>query len=318
MKVLTIGEPLLVFKSQDIDKSLQDAENYKKYFAGAELNVCVGLSNLNIETKYLTQLGDDGFGKSLLEFLKDKKIDVTGVKLIENESTGIYFKNNVTTGDPEIKYYRKNSAASFMTESIFEDLNFDEIDYGHFTGIMAGISDSCAKSLKQLMITLKDKNKTNVFDPNIRKQLWENENVMRETLNDLAKNADIVVPGIGEGLLLANTSDPEEIADFYLNQSDVTKLVVVKLGEKGAYFKEKGKQGSIVKGFKVEKVIDTVGAGDGFAVGLISGLIKGFDTNEAVRRACAIGAMAVMHEGDNDGYPDEEKLQEFMKGELNE
>ena len=67
-----------------------------------------------------------------------------------------------------------------------------------------------------------------------------------------------------------------------------------------------------MKPFEVEKVIDTVGAGDGFAVGLISGLIEKLTLKEAVLRGNAIGSLAVQSPGDNDGYPDRQTLIDYM------
>lgn len=105
--------------------------------------------------------------------------------------------------------------------------------------------------------------------------------------------------------------DPNEIADFYLNQSKITKTVVVKLGSKGAFIKHKDGSSETVAGFKVDQVIDTVGAGDGFAVGMITGLLEGQSISDAVSRGCAVGALAVMSPGDNDGYPTPSELSDF-------
>lgn len=68
-----------------------------------------------------------------------------------------------------------------------------------------------------------------------------------------------------------------------------------------------------VEGFRVEHVVDTVGAGDGFAVGVISGRLEGLPLRDMVRRANAIGAMQVMNIGDNEGLPDRKKLADFME-----
>ena len=59
--------------------------------------------------------------------------------------------------------------------------------------------------------------------------------------------------------------------------------------------------------------MDTVGAGDGFAVGLNTALIEEKTLEEAVVRANAIGAMAVQSPGDNDGYPTPQELEEFLQ-----
>ena len=59
--------------------------------------------------------------------------------------------------------------------------------------------------------------------------------------------------------------------------------------------------------------MDTVGAGDGFAVGVVSGLLEGLAPQDAVRRGAAIGALAVMSPGDNDGLPDRDGLASYME-----
>ncbi|MGB8269325.1 MAG: PfkB family carbohydrate kinase, partial [Priestia megaterium] len=58
--------------------------------------------------------------------------------------------------------------------------------------------------------------------------------------------------------------------------------------------------------------IDPVGAGDGFAAGILSGLIDKSSLKETVKRGCAIGAMVVTVEGDIEGLPDKKELYEFM------
>ena len=148
------------------------------------------------------------------------------------------------------------------------------------------------------------------FDPNLRYQLWESREVMIQTINDLASYADLVLPGISEGKALMGSEDPEKIADFY--QELGAKTVIIKLGSKGAFVRD-GSESSTVPGYKVEKVVDTVGAGDGFAVGVISARLEGLSMKEAAQRGNAIGALQIMVPGDNEGLPNREKLKAFME-----
>ncbi|PET36763.1 2-dehydro-3-deoxygluconokinase, partial [Bacillus sp. AFS001701] len=136
---------------------------------------------------------------------------------------------------------------------------------------------------------------------------------MVEQINAVAFQADYVLPGISEGERLTGFKNPADIASFYLQKG--VKLVVIKLGEEGAFYKTLNEEGT-VPGFKVEEVIDTVGAGDGFAVGLISGLIENPSIYEAVLRGNAIGALSVQAPGDNDGYPTKVKLLQFIENNL--
>ena len=85
------------------------------------------------------------------------------------------------------------------------------------------------------------------------------------------------------------------------------------MGGKGAYYASSSSSG-YVPGFPVETIVDTVGAGDGFAAGVLSALREGLSLEDAVRRGNAIGAIQVMSLGDNDGLPTREELDAFMNG----
>ena len=61
-------------------------------------------------------------------------------------------------------------------------------------------------------------------------------------------------------------------------------------------------------GVKVAQVVDTVGAGDGFAVGVISARLEGSSWTEALARGNWIGAQAVQVIGDIDGLPRRDQL----------
>jgi 2-dehydro-3-deoxygluconokinase len=62
--------------------------------------------------------------------------------------------------------------------------------------------------------------------------------------------------------------------------------------------------------------VDTVGAGDGFAAGVISGVLEGLPLAQAVQRGSAIGTIQIMHVSDNEGLPSREELKRFMNTHL--
>ena len=67
-------------------------------------------------------------------------------------------------------------------------------------------------------------------------------------------------------------------------------------------------------GYKVKEVVDTVGAGDGFAVGILSAWLEGLQMPEMVDRGNAIGSIQVSVASDNEGLPTKEELDAYMKG----
>jgi 2-dehydro-3-deoxygluconokinase len=150
------------------------------------------------------------------------------------------------------------------------------------------------------------------FDPNLRPRLWPSQATMVDGLNALAGLADVVMPGLAEGRLLTGRQDPAGIADFYLELG--ARQVVVKLGPEGAYVAGAGGSG-VVPGMPVREVVDTVGAGDGFAVGVISGVLDGLELREAAARGNAIGARVVQFRGDCEGLPTRAQLLKKSNGD---
>ncbi len=143
------------------------------------------------------------------------------------------------------------------------------------------------------------------FDPNLRPTLWPTRDAMIEGINALAAKADWVFPGVAEGRILTPFDAPPDIAAFYLERG--AQLVALKLGPEGAYFRTPDDEATVA-GIRVEHVVDTVGAGDAFAVGVISAMLEGLDTRTAVARGNRLGAMAIQVVGDMEGLPTRHEL----------
>lgn len=89
---ITLGEPLVVLASENQDISLDVAEHFSKYLAGAELNVAIGLSRLGHKGIYLSKVGEDSFGNFIIESVKKAEIETTYLTKDKNYSTGFYLK----------------------------------------------------------------------------------------------------------------------------------------------------------------------------------------------------------------------------------
>ncbi|MGW6298976.1 sugar kinase [Peribacillus butanolivorans] len=309
LKVLTMGEAMAMFIA-DEPGSLEDCLSYKRSVAGAETNVAIGLSRLGIRTAWMSKVGNDSFGRMIMKTLRTEGVDVSNILVDELNPTGFQLKSKVEKGDPDVEYFRKNSSASKIS---LEDFPLEQLpltQHLHLTGIPPAISGSFRDLSWQVLNHLKLKDVTISFDPNLRPTLWSNEREMINVVNQFAEKADWLLPGIQEGEILTGYSNKEDIASYYLERG--VKLVVIKLGEEGAYLATENERKQ-VPGFTVTKVVDTVGAGDGFAVGVISALLEGLSYEEAVVRGNAIGAKAVMSSGDHEGFPNMVELEHFMK-----
>ncbi|SDH66917.1 sugar kinase [Alteribacillus bidgolensis] len=310
LDVVTFGETM-VLMNPDQALPLDYATSFQKQIGGAESNFSVALSRLGHRCGWISQLGDDPFGYYIQRTVRGEGVDTTGVSFTDAAPTGLFFKERRYGDKMNVYYYRHHSAASYMSKDNLDEDYLTSARYLFFSGITPAISKSCKELTFEAVRIAKKNQMPIIFDTNIRKKLWNSEEEMRDVLNKLAADADYILPGQEEGKALIGTDDPEKIAAFYLEQNP-NAVVIVKLGEKGCYYAAKEENG-FVKGYKAEKVVDPVGAGDGFAAGFVSGLVKGISLLESLKIANLVGAITVQAGGDVEGYPREKELQGMLQ-----
>jgi len=312
LDTITFGEAMAMFMANH-PGPLHEVSQFTRELAGAETNVAIGLARLGLRSGWASKVGNDAFGKFVIERIKNENVDTGHVLIDPHYPTGFQLKSMVLEGDPEVQYFRKGSAASHLNCEDFNEEYFQHAKHMHMTGIPLALSESTRAFAKHALTFMKKNGKKVSFDPNLRPTLWASQEEMVREINEVAFQADYVLPGITEGEILTGFKEPREIASFYLEKG--VELVVIKLGAEGAFYKTATEEGT-VRGFHVEKVVDTVGAGDGFAVGVISGLLEGLNVQDAVLRGNAIGALAVQSPGDNDGYPTKAVLEKYIENQL--
>ena len=305
--VATCGEAMLLLVA-DRPGPLEQAQVFSKRTAGAETNVAIGLARLGLKVGWASRLGADSMGRYLLAEMQREGVDCSRVVVDATQRTGFQFKGRVTDGsDPPVEYHRKGSAASRMGPDDIDAPWLQTARHLHSTGVFAALSDTTLQAARRTLELMRAAGRTISFDPNLRPTLWASPEAMRESINALAAHADWVLPGLEEGRFLTGEQTPQAIARFYRARG--ASLVAVKLGPAGAYLE--GDAGTAyVPGFPVREVVDTVGAGDGFAVGVVSALLEGRSPVEAGRRGAWIGARAVQVLGDTEGLPTRAELAE--------
>ncbi|CAH2599378.1 2-dehydro-3-deoxygluconokinase [Rhodovastum atsumiense] len=305
LDVVTFGEAMALLVAETCG-DLADVERFTRRLAGCETNVAVGLARLGLQVGWVSRLGLDPFGDFVRATLAAEGVDCSHVATDPVRSTGRMFKAKTPDGsDPTIHYARKGSAASQLSPADFDPAYFRGARLLHATGVAAALSSGSMALALHAICEMRAWGRTVCFDPNLRPSLWPSRDVMIEQINSLAGRAHWVLPGLSEGVILTGYRQPRDIAAFYLDCG--VELVVVKLGAEGAYFRTPTQEG-IVPAARVEQVVDTVGAGDGFAAGLISALLEGESIEEAVARGNRVGACAIQVIGDMDGLPTRAQL----------
>lgn len=307
MDVVGIGETMVLF-SPEANGSIRYARKFSSRCAGAETNALIGLARLGHKVGWISKIGNDELGEFVIRTIRGEGVDTSMVTQDLSAPTGIFFKGVVNEKDVRMYYYRKGSAASKMTCDNIDVQYISKAKYLYITGITPALSQSCYDSIFYAIKIAKENGVKVVFDPNIRYKLW-NRTYAIETILKISSMSDIVLPGLSEGRFIFGDKDYESIAKDFINNG--ASQVIVKLGEKGAYFINSDDHG-LVPGVKIKNVVDPVGAGDGFAAGVLSGLLDGLSLRESVSIGCAIGAIVTTVNGDIEGLPDRETLKNYM------
>ena len=301
LDVVTLGETMAMFIAADTGP-LEGVERWIKRTAGADSNVAVGLARLGLRVGWVSRLGADSFGRYVREALRAEGVDVSHVAEDATRPTGFMLKSRSDDGsDPKVEYHRRGSAASALAVADFDEAYFTGARHLHVTGITPALSASAAALVEHAMRRMRAAGRSISFDPNLRPTLWPDEATMRERIHHFASLADWVLPGLAEGQRLTGERTPRAIAERYLALG--ASEVIVKLGPEGSYMKGRDGTEHQVPGVAVAKVVDTVGAGDGFAAGFISARLAGHDVPRALARANWVGAQVIQQVGDIDGLP---------------
>ncbi|HEY8529675.1 MAG TPA: sugar kinase [Paenibacillaceae bacterium] len=295
LDVVTFGETMGLFFPQG-SRGLGDGGLLMQSFGGAESNAAIGLARLGRRAGWFSRLGDDPIGRRILRELRGEGVDVSRVKLTDAAPTGLMLRETVR-GRLSVYYYRKYSAASTMTP---DDLDPDYIGRAkilHITGITPALSASCRETVREAVRIARRAGVKISFDPNLRLKLWTLDEA-RPVLMELAAAADYFLPGYDELKLLYDTDDPAEIRARIRELSAIT---VVKNANGANWLYD----GNDFREFPFEpvRIVDPVGAGDGFAAGFLAGVLNGGPLDKAVELAAIAGALAVQAEGDWESLP---------------
>ena len=267
-KLYSIGELLIDFQSVGTG-GLKETKEFVKNAGGAPANVCVQAVKLGQNASYLTKVGNDGFGEFLIETLKNEGVDVSFISKSDEYDTSLAFVSFREGGEREFSFYRKAAADLHFTADDFKGVKFAAGDVLEF-GSVALKTEQAKTTHKTLIERAAEAGAIICFDPNLRFNLWESKDELKETVKEFAKYADVIKVGCDELEFL--TGEPCERAVKTL-LSGKLKILAVTDGGKGAkLYLADGRQFRC-DGYKV-KTIDTTGAGDSFFGGVIARLME--------------------------------------------
>ena len=255
--IFCIGELLIDMVCVD-NRGLINGEKFEKKAGGAPANVAASISKLEGNAYFLGQVGDDFFGKHLIQLLKDLKINTE--MTVEKGSTTIALVGIDENGERNFDFLRGSDGDySFNNIALSKIASSDIIHFGSATGFLDG---ELKKTYFKLLEYAKNNNIYVSFDPNYR---------------DALITADKLAQFIEDSIFFIKQSDFTKLSDEELflltGEKEITtgvnklhdlgvKVVTITLGSKGTYLSV-NKENIIIPSIKIKQV-DSTGAGDAF------------------------------------------------------
>ncbi|RAX43972.1 sugar kinase [Arthrobacter sp. AQ5-06] len=296
--LLCVGETMVLLTADT--GPLEKSSHLGIHVGGAESNVASGLAHLGHEVEWFSRVGDDPFGRIILDFLRARGVRLDGVEVDGTRPTGIYFKDR--DGDASrVYYYRSGSAASAMGPADVASLSLESRSLCHVSGITAALSAPANDLLQWLVIDRAAPDVLVSFDVNYRPALWPRAEAAPRLL-ELARGADIVVVGRDEAQVLWGTERAEDVREIL---PDTAHLVVKDSGIGATHFA--GGHATHQPALHAD-VVEPVGAGDAFAAGFLSGVVRGFEVPRALRLGHLMAGLTLQHVSDLPALPAAEAI----------
>ena len=313
--VITMGEALIDFVPTESGLPLAEVNNFYRRFGGAPANVAVGLGKLGEEVGFIGKVGEDSFGDYLEREFRENGVDVSRLRKTREANTTLAFVSLTEAGERDFAFYRNPGADELLTEDEIDEDYISSSKFLHFGSLSLTRKESQEATVKAVRCA-KRHGVTVTMDPNLRADLWEDEDNLKKTVKELLPEVQVVKLSEEEALFLTESAGLEAATNEILKEGP--KLVVATRGEKGCLLNFHGSVHRI-GGHQVD-VKDTTGAGDGFMAGALhkliqlNGNLEGLtETNvlDAVEFGNAVAAMTTTDYGATSSFPNREEVNRF-------
>jgi len=257
--ILCIGEALIDMICTDKGMALSDGNHFLKKAGGAPMNVAAAIAAMGGKVSVAAKLGQDPFGKHLIEVLNDFKVDTKHVISSPDHFTTFAFVSLMENGERD--FYFNRGADGMLNDEEVTAINIDAYKIVHFGSATAFLPGPLQIAYRKLLDRAKAKGLFISFDPNYRHLLFGNDQAtFIQKSWEFIQQSDFIKLSDEEAIMITATTTVEEAIQSLSSRTHA--VIAITLGKEGTLLGLKGKI-SKVPSIPVHPV-DTTGAGDAF------------------------------------------------------
>ena len=284
--VLTIGRVGIDLYPLQSNLTLDKVEAFKKGIGGSPTNVAIAAARHGLRAAVITRTGIDPFG----QFIKDELIRlgvsdefVVGVKGL---NTPVVFAEIFPPDSFPLYYYREPIAPDLIIEP--QELDLEAIKRAKiYWSTLTGLSEEPSRSAHHAAWNARAAGALTVLDLDYRPTLWESPDAASAQISKALEKVSIVIGNLEECKLATSESDPDRVANAFLDKG--AEIAVVKMGPKGVLAKSHNE--TVIKLPHPIKVLNGLGAGDSFGGAFCYGLLEGWNLDRVITFANMAGAI---------------------------
>ena len=308
-EIWTMGELLVEVMRPRRGMSLSQAGEFLGPFPSGATGIFIDtVARLGHSAAIVSGVGDDDFGKCILERFRYDGVETARVLVVPDKATGVAFVTYFEDGSRRFLYHWDHTPAVMARAPARADIGGARLLHIMGCALMpnAGFRAEVFKAVKRFVRA----GARISFDPNLRPELLSGRSVS-SLIGPVLGSCSVLLPGERELQLLSGLDDIDAAAGRLLRKPPM-ETIVVKRGSRGCTVYTK--DGKIdVPSYEVREV-DPTGAGDCFDAGFLCGLLEGLGLEECARVAAAAGALNAAAFGPMEGDISRESIR-ALRGE---
>jgi 5-dehydro-2-deoxygluconokinase len=325
--VITVGRVSMDLFAQNVGAAFEDVTGFETSVGGSPVNIAIGTSRLGLKSAVFTAVGQDRVGDFVLRCLRDEGVATDYIPRNPNARTGLALVAIQPPDKFPLVFYRDNPADIYLTidDAATLPMAHSRVVQISGTALSRGTCRDATLFVAQKCHAL---GVTTFMDLDLRPDQWPHPQAFGLNIRTILPYLNVVI-GTEEEFYALLAEDPSPVMEGKnLNNSQIVTLrgllqtllgtlsgpdvLVLKRGPRGASIFTKTNNIIEAAGFAVE-VLNTIGAGDAFASGLIYGYLKGWDWYKSGRMGNACGALVVTRHGCAKALPTEQEVLDFIE-----
>ena len=242
---------------------------------GSPYNLAMAAGRQGVKVGYVTPISKDTNGEQLAQNLLNSNVSLLGPRVTAPTSLAMV---NIDNGIPSYSFYREGTAERIITLDTLSKNITSEVSIFHI-GSLALTGGEDALVWEEFVKRTRENNIKVSLDPNVRPSLIAEPDVYRRRIKNLMPEVDILKLSDEDLLWLFNDSADEASALAELGIGARAEILIVTKGSQGSVIFH-GKKWHELPSHPVEKLSDTVGAGDTFMASVLAWIMKKQKLNE--------------------------------------